>query len=45
MEIGKHIISQGKRFREMVEITKDGNKKKSRTYHQELINGSWVNKR
>ncbi len=46
MDVGIHVISQGKRFRELVEITKFGNQKHSRTFHQVLSkNGSWVNRR
>ena len=41
MNIGTHIISEGKKHRELVEITKQG----SRTYHQTKINGEWIDTR
>jgi len=37
------IISEGDNHRELVEIIKNGKKKKSRTYHQTKKKGSWVN--
>jgi hypothetical protein len=42
MDIGVHTISSGERYRECVEITKSGEKKSSRTFHQEKVNGEWV---
>ena len=44
MNEGKHVISEGKRFRECVEIKVVSGKKESRTFHQELIKGKWVDK-
>ena len=38
------IISQGEKFRELVQITGKGKEKKSRTYHEEKIHGEWVEK-
>jgi hypothetical protein len=43
MNEGTHIISQGARKREVVEISIVGGKKVSRTYHQKLVGGDWVN--
>jgi hypothetical protein len=42
-EVGTHVISTGKRYRQLVEITKgSGGRRESRTYHEEKINGNWV---
>ncbi|MCK4664634.1 MAG: hypothetical protein KAT68_17325 [Bacteroidales bacterium] len=45
MEIGKHIVSEGIKYRELIEISKQGKKKSSRTFHQTRINDKWINNR
>ena len=41
---GKHVITQGDRHRECVEITGDNKKnRRSKTYHQTKISGMWTN--
>lgn len=43
LELGTHVISQGKFKRELVEVSKNGHKRESRTFHQVLKNGKWEN--
>lgn len=45
METGIHIISEGMKHRELVEITGQDKKKSSRTYHQTKIGDKWINTR
>ncbi len=45
MKDGIHEISRGSRFRQCVEIVTVGKKKRSRTFHQEFVDGKWVARR
>uniref|UniRef100_A0A6H1ZW42 Uncharacterized protein n=1 Tax=viral metagenome TaxID=1070528 RepID=A0A6H1ZW42_9ZZZZ len=38
------VISEGRKHRELIEVVKLGNgKKTSKTFHQTLVNGKWIN--
>ena len=38
------VISEGRTHRELIEVVQLKNRKKtSRTFHQTLVNGKWVN--
>ena len=40
--LGAHVISEGAKYRQIVEITElENGKRSSKTYQQEKHNGSW----